>query len=157
MNGNKLLTLLDSCEDFLTLQGAGPVCRKELAPGVLAAWTECGTCSDECNGMLYIRSDVGGPYGSFPALDLDPTCRKPLMLRLEIGVLRCAPTMTEDGEPPSAEEVTASALEGLLDRYALLCAIRASTFSPKAIELFTPVGPDGGCVGGFWSVWVHDG
>jgi hypothetical protein len=143
------------CE-ALTEMGQGPTCWCGLWPGAEVAWDYCGECSDDGKcGMAYIRQDIAFPYSSFPFADSDTSCKRPIAYRFEIGVIRCMPVMNEEGELPSVDEVMATTLGMMADQHALLCAIRECKGTGLvAIEGWTPFGPESGCVGGAWAIYV---
>jgi hypothetical protein len=148
--------MLDCVCTALTERGQGPTCWCGLWPGADVAWDYCGECSDDGKcGMAYLRPDIAFPYSTFPFAEPDTNCKRPIGYRFEIGVVRCMPTMNEDGELPSEAEIREATLGLMLDQHALLCAIRECR-APGLVSLegWTPAGPEGGCVGGAWTIFV---
>lgn len=70
----------------------------------------------------------------------------------EVRILRCWPTLDDDGEPPAAEEITAAAVPLMLDAGLLLQAMFAFAASDPSNAAMTvgevaPLGPLGGLAG----------
>ncbi len=141
------------------LAGSGPVCWCGIYPGASVSWDSCGVeCDDpDTCGMAYVRPATSFPYESFPFPALDDTCQAPVGFEVEIGILRCFPTAEEDGSLPSPEVITSTAIDVLQDQWALHKAIRCCEFEEGKVVLgqWTPVGPQGGCVGGHWSAFLN--
>lgn len=136
--------------------------RTLVAPGAEVAWDEC------CDGFLYVRLVQLFPTGNpFPQLDVRPGNCKPILqgAALAVGVLRCA--SGGPGQTPEAETLTAEALGITADASILLETIQCdlaplatdSTSQVEAIMLgvWTPLGPDGQCSGGEWTVTIATG
>jgi hypothetical protein len=139
------------CEQ-LTAVGAGPACWCGIYPGAQVSWDYCSDCNSGVCGMGYVRLAGAFPSDSFPLPAIDTTCRKPLAWGVEVGALRCFP-QPESGElldPVSMGEV---AMNQAMDAEALYRALKCCEFE-MAIEIYRPVGPDGGCVGGFWTAFL---
>jgi len=152
-----LLELLDCVCDTIAEFGQGPVCWCGIYPGSSVSWEYCGNCSDDMCGMAYIRPGDASPYQIFPAAEIDASCAWPLVHAVEVGIVRCMPTMEEDGTLPDAQTVTDAALGMVLDQMALHRAIRCCVKdSVDAVGLgsWTPVGPAGNCHAGFWTIYV---
>jgi hypothetical protein len=148
-----LLRLRDCVCLNLQVKGQGPVCECLVAPGASVAWDYCGECGAGVCGMAYIQVDAAWPYSTFPSPDLDFTCRRPLGYSLSVGILRCAPSLDDDGELPDGDTMTAAALGLLHDKDALFCAVR-DCGGLVAMGTWSPQGPEGGCHGGEWQVFV---
>jgi hypothetical protein len=148
----------------------GCPCRSCLVPG-LPAWD---SCEDPCGsapaegagGQLSVHVARLFPSTEFPTADrtLPPTqargrtlCATPTRMAVELVVtlLRCAPTMSENGCPPTCEEQSQAAL--ILHRdlvavhNALECCLPATGDHRRGRVVFVgearTVGPEGGCVG----------
>ena len=81
-------------------------------------------------------------------------CERPLAWAIEVGSLRCFP-QPEDGGIVSPEDMTEVAVNQYLDGRALHDAIHCCGLT-TALETYVPVGPAGGCVGGFWQAYLDD-
>lgn len=152
-----LLDLLECVCDALTVLGQGPTCWCGIYPGETVSWEHCGECDNGNCGQAYIRPATAFPYDIFPQQAFDATCANPLAYEIEVGVLRCFPTMDEHGDPPEDETITESALLLLEDQAALHTAIRccdSPLLEGHLLGAWTPVGPNGGCVGGSWQVYL---
>jgi len=151
-----LVELADCVCEHLEVAGSGPTCWCGIYPGASVSWDYCGECDSGKCGMGYIRPDIAFPYETFPTPTLDESCERTIAWRFEVGVVRCIPTMEEDGSLPSPADVSEAAVNLLQDQWALHKAIRCCEFTRGSIvlESWTPTGPQGGCVGGFWSCYV---
>lgn len=142
-------------------QEAGtPPGRVELSPGLLPAWDDC------CEGQLYLRVVEVFPSGSpFPQFDQEQrgvggSCSiKLLAVHLALGMIRCAATVDNDGNPPTAAEVTMDGNEMVDDMQVLLDVIACDLGSVSRImkvklDRWTPQGVQGGCHGGEWGFFI---
>lgn len=150
--------LLDCAET--ALDGCGrSVGRAFLAVGDVA---HDNCCEDE--GQLWVRLIEAYPSASgttpFPAqaTNAQPCGIKILAARVAVGIVRCAHTLDDQGNAPTAEELTFDALGATADASILLSAIQCCdvlTRSPvQALRIgrWTASGPQGGCVGGEWEL-----
>lgn len=112
--------------------------RVVLSPGEEPAWDDC------CQGQLYVRLRQVQPRNS------EPGCfATAWTYRLAIGVVRCAATVNNQGEPPSARQVTNDAEEMLRDMNQLQQTL-LDVGHTSQVEEWQPLGPSGGCHGGEW-------
>lgn len=133
-----------------------PVGLAHLAPGSSVAWDNC--C--EGYGQLWVRVLDMFPSGRpFPTTDLTQPCDGLTLLgvRVGVGVVRCAHTLSDDGNPPSAEQMTADTLGSTADATALLHAIECDIPQIRQVRAsrlvnWLPQGPSGGCAGGEWEI-----
>lgn len=152
--GPTLETILQCAADALAECGRLPG-LVHLAPGAVVSFDNC--C--EPGGQLWVRLIEIYPSGRpFPALDSAQQCGiTELAMRVGVGVIRCAHTLDADGTFPTAAELTSDALNMTADASilldALLCCVPDQVQISK-IDRWTPLGPDGGCVGGEWSFFV---
>jgi len=136
-----------------------PVCRSFINPGDGAAHDNCEKTADS-NGQLWVGNltDTAG----WPALTSDPiTCATPFAVSIELGIVRCAQGKLKDTPPyiPDAELVTADAEQQQTDKQALKTAILCCWgVSGKDLlpPIWTPINPQGGCVGGVWTIILRD-
>jgi hypothetical protein len=161
--GPIMAAILD-CASQALADNDRPCDRVLLAPGAEVAWDEC------CDGFLYVRLiSMFGSGNPFPNQDTRPGGCKPTMIAstLGIGVGRCASTQDDDGIAPPVDTLTAEALGVVADASIILdaikCCVAPLTDDPDSNVLATslgawsPSGPQGGCVGGEWSLVVGHG
>lgn len=131
--------------------------RRYLAPGPMTAW-------DDEHAAVYLTSTLPGSSdrantpGGHPArgAGAQSTPRG----AYEARVVRCIPTLDDDGAAPPADAITSSARELLRDVGLLLDAVyrfagEAPLGSVATPGQAQPLGPDGGLAG--WSVTVTVG
>lgn len=147
-----VLELMECVCTHVVSDGAGPVCWCGIYPGSAVSWEYCGSCENDVCGMAWVRPSQAYPYDTFPFPTLDPNCKKPLALGIEVGVIRCVPVMEEDGSLPDAESMTVAGIGQILDMIALYRAISCCTVD-LTVQEWTPVS-GGGCAGGFWTVFL---
>lgn len=162
-----ILEVLRNILDLLTVPespgespGAGclispPPCRVVLSPGLDVAWDECGAggCADI----------VGGPDGqlwanitTMAATPDSGNCER-IIWTADVGIVRCAATVQDDGSAPSVSAVEHDAWQQAADadhiRYAIRCCPdRPETIRDVELVTWTSLGPSGGCVGGAWTI-----
>lgn len=118
-----------------------------VAPGALVAFDDC------CDGQVWARLDNIAPtQGSNPANRSGMHgCSVPHFLAtMELGVTRCAHTVSDRGKAPSAAQITSDGEQSIDDMAALLGVLRCLP-DIRAVVSWTPQGPEGGCHGGFWT------
>lgn len=148
-----LLDLVTCVCNELTTTGAGPTCWCGVYPGTAVSWEFCEGCDNGTCGMGWVRPSSIFPYSTFPLAILESGCRAPLAWSVEVGALRCLPT-TADGQLPSPDVLLESAAEQLADAYALYRALRCCDNVEIAAETWNPLGPEGGCIGGYWTAYL---
>lgn len=150
---NTIAELVDCVCVALETDGAGPTCWCGFYPGAEPSWDYCGECSGGACGMGYVR--VVNSYRStdFPNPDITYGCTSPLTVQLAVGALRCVPVADGQGALPNEDTMWESSLGTLADMSALFIA---ADCCPKEhmVGEYTPLGPQGGCAGGEWTVWV---
>jgi hypothetical protein len=142
----------------------GCPCRVCVVPG-LVAWDSCDDpCSDQAGGgqlsvsvaRIYGSSDADFPNESRIVQGVRGCTPPPLTaLELLVTLLRCAPTFTEDGCPPTCDELAASAQVLHVDMVtvfnALLCCLPGTLQTRRGRRFVMgqqkTIGPEGGCVG----------
>lgn len=119
-----------------------------------------------CGITAWVRLVEAAPTTAFPAAGFGNqrgnVCWWNLLATVEIGVLRPSPIPEEilsSIDLPDSEEHTAAAHKQLDDMEAMNRAI--ITARKEVEELvpvnYSPVGPDGGLVGGTWALTIGDG
>lgn len=128
--------------------------RVVMAPGSLASWDDC------CDGQLWLRVSNLVPSGNpFPqSLGAASPCLPPMTaITAHLGIVRCIATIDDRGRAPSALEVTndgITALDDALVLYEWLTRLDPLEvgFAKVIVDSWQPLGPNGGCAGGEWSV-----
>jgi hypothetical protein len=128
--------------------------RASLVPGGAAvAWDDC------CEGQLWVRIGRIFAFDRFPepatgALRCETTS---WAAEYEVGVLRCAATVDDNGDPPTVEQLLADVERSMADAAALRQALLydfGGEFSLVAIGQWLPTEVEGACVGGTMTVTV---
>lgn len=145
-----LLTELASCLCAeIAAAGLPEPCFCGVVPGDAMALDYCTDCGEKC-GMAWVRvvsmnvADVGIEGGN--------PCTAPLEATIEVGVARCAPMPDDQGNPPSMADQLEATRVMMADQAAALRAIRCCSSRDFDVQQWAPAGPQGGCVGGAWSV-----
>lgn len=118
-----------------------------VAPGEVVAHDDC------CDGQVWARLVTLAPTPTTnPAgrPGLHPCALPHFVATIELGVIRCAAVVNSNGKAPSPRQITADGQQGLADMSTLLGVLRC-TPNLRGLQAWTPVGPEGGCHGGFWT------
>lgn len=124
-------------------------CRHFISVGP-PVWDTAACCSD---GQLTVHLDRVYPFSNFPAQSNQVNlCQTPLAIDFNVNLLRCYPTMDEDGNPPTHEQLQTAGEELVRDAFilttGLLCCLAAKGRSRKYVYLGSRLtGPQGGCAG----------
>lgn len=124
----------------------------QVAPGEAVAWDDC------CDGQLWARLvNLTPNEGSSPQRRQGAdACAVPFFIAtLELGIIRCAAVVNDQGVAPSAMQITADGMQGLADMAQLLAVLRCSPYEIRQLGNWTPRGPEGGCHGGFWTFTIR--
>lgn len=128
-------------------------CRFGVETGTTVAWDTCGEgdCADT-DGQLWASLTALTVVGA----NSGPECVT-VQWTAQVGVVRCAAPMGEDGSAPSTTltraDVDQQAADADAIRYALSCCeSRGDALRDVALVSWIPLGPAGGCVGGQWTV-----
>lgn len=149
------LEALDEVLHLLTEPVSGcviepPPCRVALYPGAEVPWDVCEVNAHGDNGQLWANL-IGTPV-----ITNEGPCAT-VQWAGEIGIVRCAAGLTDDGSPPHVVDVTDDALRQAQDADAIwralaCCESRSERVRSMVLTSWRPVGPQGGCVGGIWTV-----
>jgi hypothetical protein len=151
-----ILELLAGSEDSDAPCPLPPFCRVAVYPGMDVPWDSCGTgdCS-EADGQLWAALQ---PLTRIPSSDAGAGNCQVYRFTAQIGAVRCAAKMGDDGQPPPVEAVQQDAIRQAIDadgiRYAITCCPeRPQRLKDAGIVLdsWTPLGPND-CVGGAWTI-----
>lgn len=134
--------------------------RSEMPPtcfcGVVAG-EPAFDLTEQDDGFAWVRLMQVYPSGSFPNPSIDGrSCGYPLVAQVEMGLMYCFPAAKLAEEQPTVEEQWEAARlqsAGLaaMRRAIECCYKKADEF---ALGAYTPIGPDGGFVGGSWVVFL---
>jgi hypothetical protein len=140
------------CEQLASTPGGSP-CFCGVMPASLVPMDFCDCQTERACGMAWVRLDALYPSVQFPVQDLEALCGSPLAARLAVGVTRCLPTIDERGNPPDVAAQTMAVQVQMADMMAARRAIAccAAEYTRMILGLYTPIGPAGGCGGGFWT------
>ena len=121
-------------------------CRACVVAGP-PVWDDC------CEGQLTVHLERLYMHDNFPAALRDPVfCNSELAGDVVVTLLRCAPTVKDDGMAPSCPELSESARKIYQEMYILYTAIVCCLAKARRQRKFVIgdakiVGPEGGCVG----------
>jgi len=136
------------------------MCAVTVYPGTAVPVDYVG--GDGCMGMAWVRHTGSNPSVAFPSADVSvDNCVSTLAHSIEVGIIRPAPIPESDGmnvELPDALTHMNSALDLADDMMLMKAAIQRAAKSIDFVILggYVPNGPEGGAVGGTWSLTVGD-
>lgn len=111
-----------------------------------------------CGGTAWVRLVSANPTVSFPAADVGiNSCAFALAYTVEMGMVGPAPVMENTlGEfvAPSDVELFDAAMRQSDEVELMFRALQAAKIPEKIIGDYTPAGPEGGVMGGTWTVTV---
>lgn len=145
-----------SCANGALVEAGVPVGKAFLNPGLIVPSDDC------CDGQLSVRVIERFPSRTFPAIDSTSSNCNPMFWAVQLGVsvLRCAHTVDDQGNFPTAEQMTADALAISRDMALLETAIRCCWVpvgtEKKMLQQWTPLETEGGCMGGEWRVYFAE-
>lgn len=167
--------LADLCEQFLagllaqlasTPGGKPPV--QLVAHGQVAIDSCCSdsTRSNGSGGMVWVTFARYYPSSRPPVQDntLQPPCNQMLMAELQFGVVRCVPSITDDGlggiNMPDPADIQTAAVSLMADATAMGCAalafIQADPLDGEGLlSQIVPYGPEGGCGGSMGTLTIN--
>ena len=138
-------------------------CFCGVIPGEQVTLDYCTDCDSTGCGMAWVRVAGVAPRQVSFAQPVRATastsggCQVAVEAVFEVGIVRCAPMLGPDGQPPSlAAQLDATRLQ-MADMAAGLEAA-ACCFRDRDSQVggWTPLGPQGGCLGGTWFVTVGE-
>ena len=150
--------------DELQPQGITTPCAAAVVSGGAPALDRGMDQADGCCGQLWVRLVSLYPSAAFPEQDALPRALEDMAwaVVLEVGVVRPAPVIQEvAGEavlPPMEEEQEAAAVavtDAAIIRQALMSNYAQDQDVAVVLGAYTPLGPDGGIVGGATTVTVQ--
>ena len=157
-----MLHLVACLGGTLEARGLPTPCFLGLVPGD-SQYLACGECDDGKCGSAWVRLVREYPSLNFPAQEQENAkCGTRVAWVIEVGVIRCAPTINPDGSGPGVEEQLASTRVQLADKAAMKAAIACCVQSyrvsgkpvPYVLGSYSPSPFMGGCGGGSWEVTI---
>lgn len=153
-----VVSRLLTCANDLLEHYQVPVCRAFWTPGASAPWDACGRTVGGAEGQLWVGVESRFPTDNFPTPSAGAHRCTPAEfgVNLQVGVLRCAHTVDDQGNAPPAEAISDDAMKVSRDatilEQAILCCFIDEDSDPGTFRLgsWEPLGPNGGCVGGRW-------
>lgn len=144
--------------ELVSAQGVvNPVGRAFTATGEVV-WDDC------CKGQLWVRLVSMDPLILDQRRGAQEKCGPDgWMLTIGVGILRCAATVNDQGVVPSVSQLVAESKVTTAEAQALRAAITCVDLSDETENLalrrqlltsWSPLGPEGGCVGGEWTMTV---
>jgi hypothetical protein len=145
-------TVLAAVKAQLVNVGAELPRRVCVVPGGIA-WDEC-----ECNGgQLAVTLTRSYMADSFPLQAIKPQWNNAagyIIMEFVVQIIRCAPNMDDQGNPPSCDSLDKSAQAVLVDAYEVMCVTASTLAAMTTVDIDDYVlydqvfvGPEGACVG----------
>jgi hypothetical protein len=168
MEGPNAVTLREMLAVLLEELSAGldeagmleSMCAISVFPGTAVPVDYVG--GEGCSSMAWVRHVGSNPTVRFPNADVSiDNCAYSLAHIIEVGIIRPSPIPESDGNTvdlPDDIEHFNSAMELADDMVLMKEAIQRAAKSIDFVILggYVPVGPEGGAVGGTWSLTVGD-
>ena len=136
------------------------MCAVTVYPGTAVPIDYVG--GESCGSMAWVRHVSSNPTVRFPNADISvDNCAYSLAHSIEMGIVRPSPIPESDGsviELPDDVAHFNSAMELADDMVLMKEAIQRASKSIDFVILgsYIPTGPEGGAVGGTWSLTVGD-
>ncbi len=138
---------LGACLTVELREAQGPeICGTFLLPGAIPA------LGDYCSsGMAWVRlQNITSVVDDQVRTAGGGTCYEAINKTVEVGVIRCAPVGASMHDAPTVEQWMEATAVALSDMAAIRRAISCCS-KGLALGVYQPLGPDGDCVGGFWT------
>lgn len=144
------------------LEDEAPVRCCCVLPGAEVAWDDC-TCDGRRDGMAWVRIVQDYQTAEFPRPYNGHTgpcggAYDGWAIILELGVLRCAPTVNERGRLPRCDQQHAAARRAQADKHIMRRAVACCGWAGERDVIengWQALGPEGGCHGGILTVTVN--
>lgn len=148
----KLVLLADALCQEIADSGLEEPCFCGIMPGAGIALDYVDGC--EAGGMAWVRMVTAFPSQTFPEPDVDINgCDQAMAFQAEVGIIR-AFRVPDNGEPPTQGDMLTAAEVQMAEMAAMRRAILCRFTGTVALGQYTPIGPDGGALGGAWSLSV---
>lgn len=155
----KILQLSQCLSQELTAAELPGLCFLGILPGEVVIADYCGCDGDGHCGMGWVRLvGINEMPGGIQEVSGYSPCGAELEAQVEIGVMRCAPGLKSTTDLPTVTEQLDTARVQYADMAAMLRAIRCCFSSSKDVKVvaYTPIGPDGACIGGRWLATIAE-
>jgi hypothetical protein len=131
--------------------GAEEPCTCGVVPGEVVA---PDMCDESGCGTAWVRLSASYPAnGVGVPNETLRNCGSGIGYEVELGVIRCVQIMEDDGSGPDAATLQAAVELQLADMKAMYMAINCCSGSKAwIVGSYTPIGPEGGAVGGILTV-----
>lgn len=152
----KMLAISQCLCAEITVRELPAPCFCGIIPGASLIADYCDA-TNEGNGMAWVR--LVGVSEAFQDQSPVSACNGPLEAIIEVGIVRCAIGVGDNGELPSYEDQLTATRLAAADMAAALAAIRCCLPNKKDVRVggWVPLGPEGGCVGGAWTAVIQGG
>ena len=142
------------------------VCEQVEAAGLMGDLCFCGLVGGDTRiaavgpngeGMAWVRLVEVYPSTTFPALTqaVNTSCTAPLVAGVEVGITTCAPQPRTSSGNITPEDWLNAVRKQMAGMQALRKAIECCLPNEdKVLGQWTPIGPQGGEMGGFWRAWI---
>lgn len=129
------------------------VCICFIAAGDNTPFDYCGPdqCREDQCGQAWVRVQTVIPL--VPDFEGRAVCDAPLQAVVEVGITRCETAIFDGHSLPDEEAHLADVLTQLEDFGTLRAALRCCDLAGGMGE-YVPLGPEGGCVGGMFTVTI---
>lgn len=155
----RLLLLRDCVCATLTDRGLPEPCFCGIVAGAMVPMDYVGTCSGK-QGMAWVRLTGVAPMIVFSETGSSIPCGMPLTATVDVGITRIAPTLNSRGELPTEQAQHEAAwlvsADMIATHHAITCCFAANNRDVRVLT-WTPLGPEGGVVGGVWTIEVDGG
>ena len=153
---DRLVTIRDCLCTQIEVDGLCAVQFCGIVPGEAAAGDYFNCAGGPKNGMAWVRLDSAYMATAVGQADLTiNNCAKDTGFDVEVGIMRCANIVAEQGRPANPKKVHEAAAQQIADMETMIRAIRCcDEISNKdhVIGNYQPLGPEGGIVGGILTV-----
>lgn len=137
----------------LEVSGLQEPCFLGILPGQGVAYDYCAPCgTDGKCGMAWVRLALMTPVVDIRA---GTRCGGTFTTSVEMGILRCHQTITSDRNPAPMGMAyqEGKAQDQVAEMEAMMRVLLCSELMKKrevTLDAYSPIGPEGGCVGGAW-------
>lgn len=153
-----MLTLAECAQRELVKSGLPEIDKVTLQPGGTSVMDYVGNGKD-C-GEITVNFTQSYPVNPFPTPDATGSCASAFAYEIVLAIFRCSPSMDgskQSPRPPSPVKQLAATRLYTADmaamRRAIQCCMQENEMD-YALRAWTPYGPSGLVVGGWWTVVV---